>query len=44
MTSDDATDLRSLVERFYNEVWNQADEKVAREILAKDCKFLGSLV
>ena len=27
---------KELVERFYNEVWNSADEAVAREILHKD--------
>ena len=32
-----------LVERFYNEVWNHADETVAREILAEDFRFRGSL-
>ena len=37
------TDPQHLVERFYNEVWNQADETVAREILAEDFRFRGSL-
>jgi predicted ester cyclase len=32
-----------LVERFYFEVWNQADEHVAREILHHDFRFCGSL-
>lgn len=32
-----------LVERFYNEVWNRADEHVAREILHADFGFRGSL-
>lgn len=34
---------KALVERFYYEVWNQADENVAREILAEDFRFRGSL-
>ncbi|MEO0717777.1 MAG: ester cyclase [Pseudomonadota bacterium] len=32
-----------LVERFYNEVWNCADEAVAHEILHADFSFRGSL-
>jgi len=32
-----------LVERFYAEVWNRADEAVAREILHADFRFRGSL-
>ena len=32
-----------LVERFYEEVWNRADETVASEILAEDFAFRGSL-
>ncbi len=32
-----------LVERFYNEVWNNADDDVAREILTTDFRFRGSL-
>jgi predicted ester cyclase len=32
-----------LVERFYHEVWNRADEETAREILAPDFRFRGSL-
>ena len=44
LTSDDATDPRNPLERYYNEVWNQAAEKFAHEILAEDCKWLGSLV
>jgi steroid delta-isomerase-like uncharacterized protein len=34
---------RALVGRFYNEVWNQADEHAAREILHRDFVFRGSL-
>jgi len=34
---------KQLVERFYHEVWNRADEDVAREILAADFRFRGSL-
>jgi predicted ester cyclase len=34
---------RALVERFYNEVWNQADEGTAREILHRNFVFRGSL-
>lgn len=32
-----------LIERFYHEVWNRADEAVAREILAANFRFRGSL-
>ena len=32
-----------LVERFYNEVWNRADEAVARAILHPNLSFTGSL-
>ncbi len=34
---------RELVETFYFEVWNKADETLAREILAEDFRFRGSL-
>lgn len=34
---------KELVERFYYQVWNNQDEQVAREILAKDFRFRGSL-
>ena len=34
---------RKLVEAFYFEVWNRADEKRAREILAESFRFRGSL-
>ena len=32
-----------LIERFYHEVWNRADEAIAHEILAPDFRFRGSL-
>jgi steroid delta-isomerase-like uncharacterized protein len=34
---------RELVERFYYEVWNRADEAAAKEILHADFRFRGSL-
>ena len=34
---------KDLVESFYREVWNNADETVAREILDQDFRFRGSL-
>jgi steroid delta-isomerase-like uncharacterized protein len=34
---------RDLVKRFYDEVWNRADESVAREILEADFRFRASL-
>jgi predicted ester cyclase len=34
---------RRLVERFYDEVWNQADEAAAGEILHPDFRFRASL-
>jgi steroid delta-isomerase-like uncharacterized protein len=34
---------RTLVERFYAEIWNRGDEAVARAILAPDFRFRGSL-
>ena len=34
---------KSLVERFYYEVWNRADESVARQILHRDFRFRASL-
>ncbi len=37
------TTPRELVERFYHEVWNRADEAAARAILDKDFRFRGSL-
>ena len=35
--------ITQLVERFYHEVWNHADEAVAREILHSDFRFRASL-
>lgn len=32
-----------LIERFYHEVWNEANEDVAREILHPEFRFRGSL-
>ena len=32
-----------LIERFYHEVWNRADEAVAHDILHADFRFRGSL-
>jgi predicted ester cyclase len=34
---------RDLVERFYHEVWNRADERAARDILDPDFRFRASL-
>jgi steroid delta-isomerase-like uncharacterized protein len=34
---------KQLVERFYNVVWNQADEAEARNILSPDFRFRASL-
>lgn len=34
---------KSLVERFYHDVWNNADEDAAREILHSDFRFRASL-
>ena len=34
---------KALVERFYFEVWNRADENVAQEILHRDFRFRASL-
>jgi predicted ester cyclase len=34
---------RDLVERFYNEVWNRADESTARDILDMNFRFRASL-
>ena len=41
--SDVALPRRTLVERFYAEIWNRGDEAVARAILAPDFRFRGSL-
>ena len=35
--------MRKLVERFYEELWNRANERVAYEILSENFKFRGSL-
>ncbi len=37
------TTPRELVEQFYVEVWNRADERLVREILSPDFRFRGSL-
>jgi predicted ester cyclase len=34
---------KSLVRRFYNEVWNTWDEQAAREILSPEIDFRGSI-
>jgi len=34
---------KQVVERFYHEVWDNADERVAREILDENFRFRGSL-
>jgi steroid delta-isomerase-like uncharacterized protein len=34
---------KSLVRRFYNEVWNTWDELAAKEILSSDIDFRGSI-
>jgi steroid delta-isomerase-like uncharacterized protein len=34
---------KTLVERFYSEVWNRANETIARKILDPDFSFRGSL-
>ncbi len=38
-----AATSRTLVERFYDEVWNRGDEAAAHAILAPDFHFRGSL-
>ncbi len=38
-----STTPKDLVERFYSQVWNEADESVAREILDVNFRFRGSL-
>ena len=35
--------VERIVERFYHEVWNKADEAAAREILCNDFRFRASL-
>jgi steroid delta-isomerase-like uncharacterized protein len=37
------TSPKALVERFYHQVWNRADESAAREILHRDFRFRASL-
>ena len=37
------TSARRLVEQFYYEVWNKADEAIARDILHPDFQFRASL-
>ena len=37
------SDNRTLVERFYNDLWNRQDFAVAGDILAADFRFRGSL-
>jgi steroid delta-isomerase-like uncharacterized protein len=37
------TDTRTLVERFYGEIWNRRDYSVAEGLLAADFRFRGSL-
>jgi hypothetical protein len=34
---------KTLVERFYYQVWNRANENAAREILHAEFRFRGSL-
>ncbi|MBM3644042.1 MAG: ester cyclase [Alphaproteobacteria bacterium] len=41
--SEKAADPATLVRRFYGEVWNRADETVARAILDPDFRFRASL-
>ena len=38
-----APDMRRLVERFYDELWNQVDLDRARDILHRDVDFRGSV-
>ncbi len=42
-SAEAATTPKTLVERFYAEIWNRGDEAVARAILAPDFRFRGSL-
>ncbi len=41
--TDTATTPRTLVERFYDEIWNRGDEAAARAILDPGFRFRGSL-
>ncbi len=43
MRSDPTPTPRSLVERFYGEVWNRGDEQAARALLHPRFRFRGSL-
>lgn len=43
MSPEPAASPRRLVERFYHEVWNRADEATARAILHPDFTFRASL-
>ncbi len=36
-------DIRTLIERFYGDIWNRQDFAVADELLAVDFRFRGSL-
>lgn len=38
-----SSDSKALIERFYYEMWNRADERIAREILHPRFRFRASL-
>lgn len=42
-SSTTCTTTKELVERFYYEGWNKADETVLKEVLAENVKFRGAL-